>query len=147
MELSEEAELTILGLWRMRKGDYATITNKIGDIPEWTKDLGFYPEYPNFWRVDSGDRVVWVGRSRPGLISEGWASEAGILSILDLRRHAVAMLDLKDEYEEEFDALTFEEIKEQPELKNLRYCQIALKAVRELGIPKSLEHYNSHDFD
>jgi len=64
-ELSEDAELEILGLWQTKRGDYVTITNKKDDIPEWTKDLGFSPEYPSFWRVIPGDRVVWVGRGSP----------------------------------------------------------------------------------
>jgi hypothetical protein len=143
-ELSEDAELEILGLWQMKHGDYVTISNKKDDIPEWTKDLGFSPEYPNFWRVIPGDRVVWVGRSRPGLLAEGWVSEGGVLSLLDFRRHAIVMLDSK---REDFDPLNIEEIKRQYCLKSFKYCQIALRTVRELGVPKVVEFDEFDSFE
>jgi hypothetical protein len=125
----------------MKRGYYVTITNKKDDIPEWAKDLDFSPEYPNYWGVIPGDRVVWVGRNRPGLMAEGWVSEGGVLSLLDFRKHATVTLDSN---REDFDALNIEEIKRQHCLKRFKYCQIALRAVKELGVPKVVEF---HEFD
>lgn len=143
-ELSEDAELEILGLWKMKRGDYVTITNKKDDITEWTKGLDFSPEHPAFWRVIPGDRVVWVGRNRPGLRAEGWVSEGGVLSLLDFRKDAIVMLESK---RDDFDPMNIEEIKTQSSPEKLRYCQIALKAVRELGIPKVVKYDEFGDIE
>lgn len=76
----------ISDVWRLRDGDYITITNRLADLPPWfelhpletagriayqvlenlkSKRGPAEPiDAPNLWRVCAGDRVVWVGTQR-----------------------------------------------------------------------------------
>jgi hypothetical protein len=98
----------ILDLWQLHDGDFITITNRAIDLPPWFElhptevqnaltyqmmakiEKGYKPpdeimDGPNLWRLRAGDRVAWVGDSRPDR-----KDIEGILAILDC--HANALL-------------------------------------------------------
>ena len=96
----------ILDFWELRDGDFVTITNRVADLPAWftlhpteTRNAlahqmmlklkaGYQPgeimDGPNLWRLRSGDRVVWVGESRPG-----YQAKEHLLAILDCHENAL----------------------------------------------------------
>jgi len=79
---SPTSDIDILDFWEMREGDSVAITNRIEDLPPWfelhptevsgsavylmMKKLksGYRPtepvDGPNLWRMQAGDRLVWV---------------------------------------------------------------------------------------
>jgi hypothetical protein len=86
--------------WEMRDGQHILITNRWEDLPPWFElhpteavdsfvwklcpDGGTIPDPgppmqgPNLWRLQEGDRLVWLGDSRPDR-----ESYDGILAVLD----------------------------------------------------------------
>lgn len=78
----------IVDLWALRDGDWVTITNRVADLPVWFElhptevqgllvydmkrklERGHQPgevmDGPNLWRLKTGDRLAWLGVSRPG---------------------------------------------------------------------------------
>lgn len=144
---------TVLDIWEMRDGDFVTITNRAEDLPEgfvlhpsevcnrlaheMVKRLnnGYQPgeimEGSNLWRPKGGDRLVWVGPSRPGTESTG-----GVLSVLDFRECALAVgesnrIGIQDLFA--FGSLS--ESHRSPEA--IRMCQTAVEIVRKMGMPRT----------
>lgn len=97
---SPDGDLQIVDLWEFRPGDSVTITNRYDDLPEWFEltpgearghaayalqpkvKAGETPDTPlegaNIWRVLAGDRLAWIGHSRPGN-----PADEGILTVFD----------------------------------------------------------------
>ncbi len=140
--------------WEMRDGDFITITNRGSDLPSWFEvhpsevrdalahavmdklNAGWQPpdepmDGPHLWRLRAGDRVVWVGDSRPGQEAAN-----GILAILDFRECAIAigetnrtgLLDFIG-----FGSLSTPELSPQ----GVRRCQVGVEAARSLGAPRN----------
>jgi hypothetical protein len=139
-------------MWELRDGDYVTITSRIQDLPPWFElhlteahgvialqmiaklNEGYQPgevmDGPNLWRIPAGDRLAWVGLSRPGR-----TSDEGILRILDFDEPALAAgettraVNLKGFVE--FGSLT---TRENP--AGIAMCRAATKRVRAMGAPR-----------
>jgi len=148
-----EQSLGMVDLWEMRDGDFVTITNRPDDLPVSFElhptevrnalayqmaaklEKGYQPpdepaDGPNIWRLKSGDRMAWVGNSRPG-------QEAvdGILAILDCRECCLAFGEGNRGGIEDFMAFGSPS-KPEPSPEDTVRCQTAVKAVRQLGIPR-----------
>jgi hypothetical protein len=110
----EEAEdparlIDVIDFWELRDGDYVTITNRLPDLPAWFEvhptDVqgaraagwmmerlrsGYEPgdpaDGPHIWRAKAGERIVWIGPTRPGAEAVN-----GVLSALDLRANALVV--------------------------------------------------------
>ncbi len=103
-----EDQFEISDLWEMRDGDFVTITNRHHDLPSWFElhpletsgsaaswmmsrlNSGYKPsepiDGPNIWRVFAGDRLVWVGATRPDI-----KAEDDILGLLNFKENAVVI--------------------------------------------------------
>jgi hypothetical protein len=102
----------IVDFWEMRDGDFATITNRMCDLPPWfslhptevsnaalramrTKvENGDYQpniiDGPNLWRVKAGDRLVRIGTlQRPGV---PWP----VMSIVDFGKNGLVVGETND---------------------------------------------------
>jgi hypothetical protein len=98
----------VMGMWVLQDGNFVTITNRRQDLPPWFElhpletsgslvswmqaklNSGYKPSNPterdNLWRVFAGDRLAWVGPSRPDL-----KGEDGVLSLVDFRENALVI--------------------------------------------------------
>ncbi|MCE5334503.1 MAG: hypothetical protein LLG06_07910 [Desulfobacteraceae bacterium] len=98
----------IADIWELKNGDFATITDRHDDLPDWFElhpfetsnsaarwmkrklDAGYEPtepvDGPNIWRVRAGDRIIWVGGSRSDI-----KSEEGILGIMEFMTDAAVI--------------------------------------------------------
>ncbi len=140
--------------WRLSTGDSVTMTNRFDDLPEWfelctyevenqaavkmsekIKDGHMPPFEPaegtNIWRILPGDRIVWMGHSRPE-----YESENGILRIFDFRE-CVATLG-KPGSEELLSYIGFGEIPIRFKDEVVKMCQTAIIAVAEIGMPRTI---------
>jgi hypothetical protein len=148
-----EAGLSIVDLWELRDGDSVTITNRLEDLPTWfelhpTETQGTFAyqmlrklqeghqpgdvmDGPNLWRLRAGDRVVWMGESRPGQ-----QAVAHILAILDLRECALAIGEAPRGTLSE--AIAFGALKADPGPADVVLGRAAVAAVRQLGVPRAL---------
>jgi hypothetical protein len=106
--LAEAPRPDVVDLWALRDGDFITITNRLVDLPAWFElhptevqgllahemgrkleqgyQAGEVIDGPNLWRLKAGDRMVWVGVSRPGSPATN-----GIIAILDFHECALAI--------------------------------------------------------
>jgi len=148
-----EQSLGMVDLWEMRDGDFVTITNRpmtcllrlncIQPKFEMPWPTGWQlssrkatslliepADGPNIWRLKSGDRMAWVGNSRPGQAVDG------ILAILDCRECCLAFGETNRGGIEDFMAFGSPSKPEASPEDTVR-CQIAVKAVRQLGIPRT----------
>lgn len=96
-------------IWRLADGDQVLVTTRYQDLPDWFQlhpletsgeaaramkkrlDDGYTPpdepmETVNLVRVRAGDRLLWLGDSRPGTVSDG-----GILAVFDIQQDAVVV--------------------------------------------------------
>lgn len=100
--------LTIVDLWKLSDGDHALLTNRWEDIPSWFElhptevqnsfaykmieklnnsyKPGEIMDGPNIWRVNAGDTIVWLGKSR----SDIQAIE-GVLSVIKFNCNALLL--------------------------------------------------------
>ena len=101
--------LNVLDTWKLKDGDYATLTNRMQDIPTWfelhplevknrlvyrmmrkIEEEGYNPreimDGPNIWRVKAGDTIVWLGKPRQGV-----KEEDGALSIIRFDEDALLL--------------------------------------------------------
>jgi hypothetical protein len=144
--------LSIQDMWKLKDGDYATLTNRWEDIPSWfelhpleTKDLfvyrmmkklddGFEPDSimdgPNILRVNAGDTIVWFGKSRSDIKSEN-----GVLGVIKMYSNAL-MLGEASSVKSVMDALRFGSVEEcsQDEIKQVHSV---LNKLREEGFPRT----------
>jgi hypothetical protein len=101
-------DFDIADVWELRDGDYVTITNRMADLPPWFElqpdeacdraaremmkrlNEGFQPsgavDGPHLWRLNAGDRLVWV-RDSPG------ASDSPVKLVLEVRSSALAVVE------------------------------------------------------
>ncbi len=139
-------EYRIADIWELKNGDFITITNRYSDLPDW---FDLHPtevsrpsvsrrkeqicleeliEAPNIWRVFAGDRVVWVGLSRPGIMSEN-----GVLELVDFRENALIYgepLDFSGEFP------TFGGFERKISIEGGRLLRAGWDALNRLGIPR-----------
>ena len=101
-----ERAYEVKDIWRLKDGDFVTLTNRVQDCPtgfdlhplEVSGSLvpwmlkrvadGYKPdeptEGPNLWKVLAGDRIAWVGPPRAGL-----TAVSGILEVVTFRRDSL----------------------------------------------------------
>ncbi|WP_449536293.1 hypothetical protein [Ferdinandcohnia sp. Marseille-Q9671] len=142
--------LSIIDFWKLSDGDYATITNRWADIPSWFElhptevsdslvykileklDSGYKPKAkvdgPNIWRIKAGDKLVWIGNSRPGL-----KEEDGVLEIITFDKNALILGEA-----------TGNRIKNiikfgsgETDKKDILKAQHSMKKIKEEGIPRT----------
>jgi len=145
--------IRIRDLWGMRDGYHVTITNRLEDLPAWFElhptevcnilaykmaaklEHGYTPrermDGPNLWRLRSGDRVAWLGASRPEQPSVN-----GILAVLDCDECALAVGEGNWGSVEDFVLFGTPTT---PTLKpeDAARCQAAVEVVRQLGLPRT----------
>lgn len=139
-------EARVMDMWQMVDGAHATITNRRQDFPGWFDlhptevcnslipwmmqkvTVGDHPEQPidgpNIWRLNTGDRAIWVGSSRPFTTAIG-----SILGIL-----VCAPVAILGEHPD--GPLGFMETEEGPE--GIALCRQAVEVEGAIGVPRSL---------
>jgi hypothetical protein len=139
-------------IWELRDGDFVTLTNRVADLPAgfdlhplevagslalWmTKCLneGYKQaepiDGPNLWRVGAGDRVAWVGTSRPGV-----SSDDGILEVVSFRENALVYGEpvTFDEGRPTFGGLSSPK-----SVGGQRLCAAGMAAVLAGGLPRNV---------
>lgn len=150
---SKGNEYYIADIWELRDGNFITLTNRQADLPDWFElhpyevsgslvwwmkkklDDGYQPQEPmngpNLWRVFAGDRIVWVGPRRKGVLSEN-----GILGLADFEQNALV-------YGEPFDMSTgipsfggFDQ--EEPSSEGKKLCRMGWEALTKLKPPRTV---------
>jgi hypothetical protein len=138
-----------LDMWEMRDGYFVTITNRLQDLPGWfqlhptevseamARDMQDQTpdeplDGPNIWRLQAGDRVVWIGESRGEQ-----AAVDGMLAILVCEECALALGEtrrLPDNMWDIYGSIGEEGTSEE----DIGKCRVALKAVTKLGLPRTM---------
>jgi hypothetical protein len=143
--------LSIIDVWELNDRQFATVTNRYEDLPEWFQlhptevcgilvDLlldkfnrGDYPakpiDGPNVWRIKSGDYLIWLGASRSDM-----SSNEGILKIYSFSQNALLVgepVPSKIEQLLQFGALTNEYDDEK-----VNQSRNAINIVKQLGKPR-----------
>ena len=85
---------------------------------------------PNIWRVKAGDRLAWVGKSRPGLTAAD-----GILSVLDFHENALCLGDNRQNMSFEAVMAFGSLIESSSDQEQIARCKAALKFIQKLGTP------------
>jgi len=147
----ERHQFGIQDLWQLKDGNFITITNRREDLPPWfelhpleTSGLLVYwmqkklkeghkpsapVDVPNIWRVFAGDRLAWVGHSRPDMKGDN-----GILTVFDFRENAL-VIGTSSEYSMDFEMFGgFDTLSEDHE--GVRLCRRGWRAACHLGIPR-----------
>jgi len=150
-------EWQILDLWQCDAGDFVTMTNCIADFPpnfklhplekkgaaarkqgsfsaEYAESIE-YVEAPNLWKVRSGDRLLWVGESRPQT-----RPIDGVLGLVEFREDALVARENNKQFADMNDYLAWsagvrDEMSDQPEV--LARVQHGIKVVNRLGSPRT----------
>jgi hypothetical protein len=139
-------------VWELRDGDYVTITNRIPDLPPWFElqpseasnaaayemikklENGFEPngtvDGPNLWRACAGDRLVWVGPSRPPTHGED------LQRIIDFREDCLVFAESSRPDFTPLDLMAITEGVHSPEAQNR--CRSGYDAACALGIPTTM---------
>lgn len=150
--LSGHDAIQCFDLWEMRDGYHLMVTNRLDDLPPWFRlhptevcgdfvykmmdkvEKGDYPsepmDGPNLWRLQSGDRVAWVGAERPDRRPVN-----GILAILDCRESALAVGAAAWDSVQEFAGFGAPRSAKMKPI-DLARCQAAINAVKKLGLPR-----------
>jgi hypothetical protein len=149
---SGEKSITIQDLWEMRDGYHVTISNRPQDFPAWFElhptevcnvlalqmmarmEKGCKPgeriDGPNLWRLNSGDRVAWVGAERPERTSVN-----GILAILECDKCALAVVEGNWNSIDDFVGFGAPMTPANPE--DVARCHAAVNLVKQLGLPRT----------
>jgi hypothetical protein len=148
----------VLDFWALHDGDAVTITNRTADLPAWfalhpteVQGLlalemgerlrrGYQPleivDGPNLWRLQPGDRVAWLGGSRPG-----YPARDDVLALLDFRESALAAGESSRPRELE-DFVSFGALRADEGSAEYRdgvaRCHRAMKLVEALGLPRTI---------
>jgi hypothetical protein len=150
--MANEAELA--DFWEMRDGDHITITNRWDDLPTWFElhptetggllsykmlaklEAGYRPkeimEGPNIWRIKAGDRVVWLGDSRPEQ-----QAEQGVLALVVCNACALMVGESSQPTFETM--LAFGAVSDpEPGPVTIARLRAGAKVVGDLGLPRKL---------
>ena len=142
----------IVDFWEMQDGDFATITNRMCDLPSWFSlhpteasnaavrammdkvEAGDYPpniiDGPNLWRVKAGDRLVRIGtHKRTGV---PWP----VISVVDLDENALVVGETNDADSDLFlfGAVTDEDAAQ----RDGDLFRAGIAAAERLGTPRSV---------
>lgn len=151
-----EQKPIIHDVWEMREGDFATVTNREDDLPPWFElhptevsnslaykmmgrlNNGHVPgpitEAPNLWRIRAGDRLVWIGNSRPGVAAHGH-----ILSLFDFRESVLVYGETNRKRTME-ELLAFGSISDEGQQpQNVDKCHEAVEVVQTMGAPRVMD--------
>lgn len=148
----------VVDVWALRAGDWITITNRVADLPVWFAlhptevqgvlvydmrklERGHQPgevmDGPNLWRLKTGDRLAWLGVSRPG-----YQATDGIIAILDFYECALAIGE-SSRQQELVEFLAFGALNVEPGTSRyteyVARCRTAVRVVQELGIPDAVD--------
>ena len=137
----------IRDVWQLGDGDWFLVTSRILDLPSWFElhslevsgprayemiqklNDGYKPSEPitgaHIWRILSGDRLTWSGKSRPDS-----NAPQGLRRVFDFRENALVVAY----FESRSDPLTWGDIEETPEGAAIGIE--ALRTVASLGIPR-----------
>lgn len=150
---SGSPSLEMKDFWRMRNGDFVTITNRWDDLPPWFElypteasgsfayrmmnkiENGYKPGSPmegsNLWKIRIGDILVWVGNSR--ILYE---SIEGILALVKFSENALAVGETNHpQGVNEFISFGTSSRLKEDEVKR---AQITVEIVKQLGLPRSI---------
>jgi hypothetical protein len=138
----------VMGLWVMQDGNFVTITNRRYDLPSWFElhplevsgslvpwmqeklNSGYDPPDPvdrlNLWRIFAGDRLVWVGPSRPDL-----KGDEGVLALVDFRENALVVGEPHNPSTGLFGGMG-----KRVTAEEAQRCRNGILAVSRLGIPR-----------
>lgn len=148
-------EWRVVDLWYLRDGDRVTFTNRISDLPPWFElhpteagdalawkylrklESGWRPgeatDGPNIWRVCAGDRVAWIGRSRPG-----YEADHDLLAVLEFHHNALGFGE-PPEGGELLDWIGFGSLPPKWDASpSLESARRALQVIRRLGLPDTM---------
>lgn len=149
----------VIDIWALRDGDSITITNRVADLPAWFElhptevqgmlayemglklKQGHQPgeviDGPNLWRLAAGDRLAWLGVSRPG-----YQATNGIIAILDFSECALAIGE-STRPQDLFEFAAFGALRAAPGTnrytQDAARCHTAITIVENLGIPQVLQ--------
>jgi hypothetical protein len=146
--------VSILDVWQLKSGDYATITNRLDDLPSGFKlhpteacgplvykiieqyngsDGPSEPIYSNnLWRVRDGDMLIWLGSDRPDNKSDN-----GILQIYLFSE--CALLSGESNYKTLENSIDFGAITNIPNYdKRINEVRELLKSLKLKGLPNSI---------
>lgn len=151
---SSESKFEIEDVWKLKDGDFVTITNRYADLPEWfilspleasgalalkmldkfneSAEITDPMEAPNIWKVFSGDRLIWIGPRRNGV-----NYDEGTLEIVCFKENALVYGEPIDD-----SALftSFGEITEEDKVDGNTSVQFknALKKMIKMGMPRTI---------
>lgn len=144
----------IIDIWQLTDGQFATITNRNNDLPAWFSlhpsevcghlcyeyiekfNRGEFPKSPiigtNIWRINAGDKVCWIGESRPDLKAYN-----GLLNIFTFSECALLYGEpLPDNLE---DAIAFGQLYNAVDnITMIKYARFALALVMAMGPPRKV---------
>jgi len=148
---TRKPQFRINDVWQLKDGDFITLTNRQPDLPSWFElhpletsgalfswmrkklNAGYKPkeimESPNLWRAMIGDRLVWVGKKRPGIESDN-----DILSIVIFDEAALIIGEPLSEHKGFPNFGGFDQEEQSQEF--LLRCQKGCYAVSQLGLPR-----------
>jgi hypothetical protein len=138
----------MLDFWQCWGGDFITITNRPEDLPSWFelhptemrgRNIGLFErgksyadpvDAPNLWRVNAGDRVLWVGEKRPFQ-----TSAEGVLAIVEFKEDALLVRETNRDVD--FMEWASGQPRDEP-VPNMELVQRPVKIIQSLGVPRSL---------
>lgn len=143
--------IKILDAWFLSDGDYGTLTNRWEDIPSWFElyplevqgryvykmmmkvEEGYNPDGvmngPNIWRINAGDTIAWLGKTRPDIKNDN-----GVLDTIRFNSNAL-LIGESANYNNIEGFIRFGSIRgfNEDEVKKAR--EVLIK-IREEGIPR-----------
>ena len=148
-----DGQYVVNDLWKMQDGNFVTLTNRQIDLPMWFElhplevsgamvywmqkklNSGYKPteiiDGPNIWRLFTGNRLVWVGKSRPGL-----ESNDGILAIVNFEENA---LIIGEPFIVDNEMPLFGALEDQGQSdEDILLCRKGCEAALNLGIPRHI---------
>ncbi|MEI7523434.1 MAG: hypothetical protein WCJ95_03845 [Mariniphaga sp.] len=139
-------------IWQLSDGDSVLITNRQVDLPSWFElypnevagklvlwmqnklSSGFKPDEiiyaANIWRSFSGDRLVWVGKERPGTESKN-----GVLAVFTFTENMAIIGQSKSDVDDFSQFGGFDQNNQSAE--ELALCQKGWTAAVSLESPRS----------
>ena len=150
--LSANNQYDINDIWQLTDGDHITITNRQVDLPSWFElhplevsgslvywmknklNSGYKPQeiidVSNVWRALTGDRLVWIGKERPGIESDN-----GVLAVFTFTENMAIIGQSKTEIDDFSQFGGFDQINQSPE--DITLCHNGWNALLTLDSPRS----------